>query len=127
MDNYGTPLDGHIDIALVQYLDYSADRIPEGYNFDAFLYKRKSFEHERELRAFFQETLKPSPNHGELVAIPTPEKGRQIPLDLDQLIEVIYVAPTSLTSIYDLVQKICTRYGLNKPIYHSSLEEKPLF
>lgn len=127
MDNYGSPLDGHIDIALVQYVDYSTDRIPEGHMFDAFLYKRKSFEHERELRAFFQEMPKSSPGREGLVAIPPSETGRQVPVNLDQLIEAIYVVPTSPASVYDLIQKICARYGLNKPIYRSSLEEVPSF
>jgi len=127
IDKNGSPLDGHVDLALVQYVDYRRDRIPEGYLFDAFLYKRKSFEHERELRAFFQETPKPGAGHGELVAIPPPEKGRQVPLDLDQLIEAIYVAPSSAASVHDLVKKVCARYCLNKPVNCSSLDENPSY
>lgn len=39
------------EVATVQYIDYETEWIPEGNVITPFLRKRKSFEHERELRA----------------------------------------------------------------------------
>ena len=37
-------------VGKLRYIDYTKDRIPEGNVFYPIMYKRKSFEHERELR-----------------------------------------------------------------------------
>ena len=38
-------------LGLVRYLDYTTDTVPEGNAYAPFIYKRKSFEHERELHS----------------------------------------------------------------------------
>lgn len=49
-----------IHIGTVQYIDYEYDKIPEWNIFYPFMYKRKSFEHEQELRAvYLWRTTKP--------------------------------------------------------------------
>jgi len=41
----------NIHIGIVKYIDYETESVPYGNSFNYFLHKRKSFEHERELRA----------------------------------------------------------------------------
>ena len=43
-----------IFIGLVSYIDYDKEWLPEGNHFYPFVHKRKSFEHERELRGLIQ-------------------------------------------------------------------------
>ena len=40
-----------VHIGKINYIDYSSEPIPEGNLFSPFLYKRKMFEHEKEVRA----------------------------------------------------------------------------
>ena len=42
-------------LGLVNYIDYEKEWLPEGNTFYPFMHKRKSFEHEREVRAIIQE------------------------------------------------------------------------
>jgi hypothetical protein len=124
LDDFGRPLNGHIDIALVQYRDYSADQIPEGYMFDGFLYKRRFFEHERELRAFFQDIPF---TQGRGPFPPPQEVGRQVPVNLNGLIEAIFVSPMAPPIFYDRVQDVCTPYKLHNLVHRSSLAQRPSF
>lgn len=43
--------DEQVLVGMVKYLDYEAEHIDPGNILSAFVYKRKSFEHEREVRA----------------------------------------------------------------------------
>ena len=47
-----------IYIGKVQYIDYEKDKIPDDTSFSPFVHKRKSFEHEKELRAIIRELPK---------------------------------------------------------------------
>lgn len=48
-------LPDHAHVGVVSYRDYERDLIPEGNLFYPLLHKRKSFEHEQEVRAMFHE------------------------------------------------------------------------
>ncbi len=75
-----------------------------------FLHKRKSFEHERELRAI----LNSSDDRTE---------GIKVSVDLNELIERVYVAPTAESWIFELVKAISIRNPKtkNKDIIKSEL------
>lgn len=108
----------------VQYIDYERDWLPEGNLFYPFVHKRKSFEHERELRAIFDEM---SANVGNL-SVRNPKKGQLIEVSLDGLIEAVYVAPTAPSWFRDLVEAVTGKYGFaHKPIYRSSLGQDPVY
>lgn len=119
----GTP---DIFIGLVKYIDYTSDLISENNLFYRFLNKRKSFEHEQELRAItFQFPLtRDNPSN-----LPKPpfKDGMLVDIDLDLLIEKIQVAPKSPKWIRELVKSVMTKYGLNKPVMKSPLDDKAVY
>lgn len=111
-------------IGSVQYIDYRLDFVPEDDLLRPFLYKRKSFEHERELRAIINvDDADETTWVGQTVG----SVGRTVPVNLEDFIEQIYIAPTSSEWFADLVRGVMTRYALDKPVIMSSLDEQPVF
>lgn len=119
-------------ISLVKYIDYSnASEDTIAVQESAYLpliHKRKSFEHEKELRAILTFPHQIFPHGGELPKeiLDNFPKGLLIPVDLEILIEKIYVAPTSPPWIKDLLTSISRKYDLNKEIMQSSLDDRPI-
>lgn len=117
-----------IHIGLINYIDYERDGVPKGNILSPFMYKRKSFEHEKELRALIW-----TPQHGRNDMI-NPEhniyknvSGLNVPVDLDVLIEKIHLAPSAPDWILELVKAVTKRYGLVKEVVRSSLDATPLY
>jgi len=119
----GTP---DIYIGEVHYRDYMTEKIPENNFFAPFLHKRKSFEHEKEVRALFIEYAKTKEGLPNLSKSPS-SGGIGVPVDLEKLVANIYVAPESLKWFFELVKSITKKYGLNKPVMQSALDAKPLY
>lgn len=99
-----------IHIGRINYIDFSKNFA--GIN-DSFWYKRKSFEHEKEVRAIFCDHQ----NKNEL--------GKLIPVDLSTLIDKIYISPTSQEWFKELVEDILLKYSIKKKIGESSMKDKP--
>ncbi len=104
-------------IGMVNYIDYDRTMIPEGNAFHALFCKRRSFEHEHELRAAF---LKPS-EANDL------QQGLYIPCNLDILIDEIFVSPASPDWFKELVSSILEKYSIDKEVKRSKLDEDPLY
>jgi len=99
-----------IQIGRVNYIDFSVKFA--GIN-DSFWYKRKSFEHEREVRTVFRD-------------FPAKEDfGKLIPVNLDVLIQKVYLSPTSQIWFKELVQDIMIKYDLKKKLEISNMTAKP--
>ena len=113
----------HAHIGLVQYVDYESFMIPQGNTMSPFLFKRRSFEHEHEIRAVIQD----SPfRAGQIDLNHEPDIAKHVPVDMSQLIEVLYVAPLTPDWYLDLVTKVTMRYGLRYPIRRSRLQDDPV-
>jgi hypothetical protein len=114
-------------IGKVLYIDYAKAVMPEGNAFWPFIHKRLSFEHERELRAVM---LKSPPTRGEgkgfNLEAPAPP-GMAMPVDVERLVNHIFVAPSAPTWFRELVENVLARYSLKKPVDQSSLDAKPIF
>lgn len=95
----------------VRYIDYRSDRIPSANVLHLALHKRRSFEHEREIRA-----LKMGRFNGE---------GTSVPVDLHWLIDAVFVAPTAPAWIRSLVERVTRRYGVNAHVHRSDLRADP--
>lgn len=114
-----------IYIGEVQYIDYNKEWIGERNIFTPYMYKRKSFEHEHEIRAINDQAPK-VPLPMESGATP-PEFGVWHKVDLHHLIERIYIAPSAVDWFRDLVQKVTVRYGFEIDVIKSSLDDEPFF
>lgn len=115
---------------LVNYIDYDTDEMPEDNTFHPFFHKRKSFEHEREVRAVVQELPVFADENGRMRVDRervSEEQGKTVPVDLGRLIERVYIAPTSPGWIAELVDRTAKRYGLRSEVVPSSLARKPVY
>ena len=104
--------DPYVDIGKVQYIDYRKQY--SGVGGSAFWYKRKSFEHEREVRAL----IRNHKNDG---------KGVSVPVNLDILIDKIYVSPYAPEWFSDVVRDVVKKYGIDKPVVYSSMTDIPFY
>jgi len=114
----------------VKYIDYETEWL--GFPRDGLkplIHKRKSFDHEKEVRAvvvrnFFENLDKINSNMEEEVNI---THGFHIPINLDVLIEKIYVAPNAETWFFDIVKSIIRRYDKSYTVIQSDLYQSPLY
>ena len=105
-------------VGKVNYLDYEKDSFDWGNTYNAFLHKRRSFEHERELRIIIDlSNGNPGIKTGDLKI----EHGHRIGIKLTELIESVYISPTAPKWIFKLIKSILTRYQLDFPVYQSKL------
>ena len=102
-------------IGKVKYIDYDTDYFSDENWLYPFVHKRKYFESEREIRAVIQEYYLIGKN------------GIDVPIDLEMLIEKIYISPTSPDWFSDRVKSIAKKYGINKDVVKSSLSDDPGF
>jgi len=106
----------------VKYVDYEKDINIGVDSIDRFFHKRKIFEHEREVRAVI--TIL---NKHPIVPKPIIDNGIYISVNLDTLIEKIYVAPTCPKWLTGLVKSISKKYNLEKPVLQSELDKQPIY
>jgi hypothetical protein len=113
-------------IGKVKYIDFEKDWMPEGNTLYPFVHKRKSFEHEKELRAIIQEFR--YKKNGELDwSKPSFDDGICARVDLGVLIDRIYLAPTSPKWLFELVKSITKKHKLDKDVLQSRLDDVPVY
>jgi hypothetical protein len=115
----------------VRYINYEKDWLPEGNTYYAYTHKRHSFEHEREVRAIFSEwPTRPDVKDGHAVidiSANNPEGGRLVHVNLEGVLENVFVAPTAPAWFSSLVGSVMKRYELTTPLNTSSLARRPVF
>jgi hypothetical protein len=99
-------------IGQVNYIDYKKEYIPFDDMFFPFLFKRKSFQYEREVRIITDV----GDNNIKL------NEGLKINIDISQLIEKIYIHPKSENWYKNLVIQLVTQLGFDFKIEKSDLE-----
>lgn len=77
-------------------------------------YKRTAFKHEQEVRAIINE-------------VGLTSAGKLVPVDLDLLIEKVYISPSAPIWFAKLVENVLVKYGLDKIVEHSKLDEDPIY
>jgi hypothetical protein len=121
--------DESVYIGVVKYIDYSTASINQTNLFNAYLHKRQSFEHEREIRAIVNKWPPPpaqvggKPDH----TLETMKSGIDIKVDIERLIEKVYIAPGSPDWFADLVKAVTQRYGYQFPVSISDLDAEALY
>lgn len=113
-------------IGIVNYIDYEKDFIPETNTFYPFVHKRKSFEHENEIRAVIQD-VPLGKNGGIDYSRSNSNNGVSIDIEPDKLIKKVYIAPASPSWYKELINSMIKKYKLNCPVIQSSMDEDPVF
>lgn len=115
--------DEDVKIGRISYEDFDMAFMPE----DSYgWYKRKSFEHEREVRLL----VEPDDDTQEELAKGY-KKGHSytltVQVDLETLIENVYVSPYAHQWFHNLVGREMKLNGLEKPVVYSKMNEQALF
>lgn len=116
--------DIQVHIGVVKYIDFRKERFSELNTLYPFIHKRKSFEHEKELRAVIMDWKR---KYLPEIRESTLEKGESVEVDIHRLIERIYVSPNSERWYIDLVRSILHKYELPIQVEPSSLSERPVW
>jgi len=121
-------------VGKVKYIDYDKNNIPTESSFSPFLHKRISFQHEKELRVIINHIptllkfgIKIVDKKTIDIIIDILEERAYIPIDLEILIERIYISPASPSWILELTESVVKKYDLEKEIIQSNLSDKPLY
>jgi hypothetical protein len=103
-------LDRETTIGRVRYIDYDKEYPDIGF---PHFFKRRAFEHEREVRAAILD-----------IETPTDCEGKAVGVDLDRLIVAVRVSPLSPSWFRTVVQNVTAKYDLDAEILASSLSQK---
>jgi hypothetical protein len=126
--------DDAIFIGKVKYIDFAKEAIenPRGVLnvLDPIFHKRLSFEHEKEIRACIHDVTRLNDVRDDGSSFVNVEKetppGLSIPVDLNTLIEVVYLSPTTVDWFYELVKSVSSGYSVNAKVHRSSLSSSPI-
>ncbi len=110
-------------LSKVNYIDYSHQAFSEYNALPSVLHKRKEFAYENELRLLTDGVME---NHSHSVENKD-LSGINIKVDINNLIDEIYISPFSVPWLQELVSNLCKQYSLDKCVMASSLNVKPIF
>ena len=130
---FGRYSDYEIFISKISYIDYEKDSIKERSEITPFLYKRKLFDGEREVRCFLVDdgdiSLFPDEEPMPVTALNeglSLNPGVNIPVDLDILIDKIYLSDKSSEWARAMIYSLFSKLSLPpKEILISTIHDKP--
>jgi hypothetical protein len=119
--------DTQVFFGSVQYVEMSQADPAIFFNaITPFIYKRKSFEHEREIRALIWiGDHEKTTDEQEIVDLVPSEEGKLVTVDLNELIEAVVISPLAPKWYKNLVESMVRRFNLFTQVYQSSLYEMP--
>jgi hypothetical protein len=125
--NYGKLKDSlpkEIYIGKVNYIDYEKDSFEYAESvLTPYFYKRKNFSYEKEIRAIIIEEINENKNS----KMNKNEYGINVKVDLNKLIQNIYISPELPNWYYGLIKSIIEKYGYKFEIKKSSINNLPMF
>lgn len=111
---------------LVEYVDYDKHEYWGENLTEYFILKRMSFSYENEFRLFLIPESVPIGDGLKEIENGPFGVGTNVEFDISQLIESVYLSPTSPSWFSDLVKKTITQLlGLEIPVYQSDLSRLP--
>jgi hypothetical protein len=122
---YQTLADGLPDachLGQVKYIDYRRDRFEAGNLLNYIIHKRKSFEHEHEVRAVVWKFA-----GSDLPFEAVGSQGLVIPVNIQTLVHEIFVSPDSKPVFREIVQGLAARYGVTAQVKQSGANDPPDF
>ena len=99
----------------MDYIDYSREWPNAN---EALWRKRLSFDYEHEVRVRII-------TEGGLS--PTPPEYMMLPVNLDEMIESVFMSPMAESWFKDVVVDVLMKYGLDKQVFHSALDDRALY
>jgi len=115
-ESFAKNTEDKILIGCVQYLDYDKEWMDELNLYNPFLTKRLSFESEKEIRAITHKMA-----HEQTPDYKLLENGKYVSVDLDRLIDCIYIDPKSSDPLIDATESVLRKYMIQKPVIKSEL------
>lgn len=132
-----------VGMSCIKYINYQEEIIRENNIQDPYIHKRKSFEHEKELRLILQNEneinlyLLASLKH----KIDNPyqnlnteswldeniPKIKKIDVNLNEMINTIHISPFAPKWIFELVKEISIKYNIFSDIKQSNLYDDPIY
>ncbi|TDP60333.1 DUF2971 domain-containing protein [Flavobacterium dankookense] len=109
-------------IGTVNYIDYEKDNIKFENDFSPFVHKRKSFSHENELRAIL-----PIEAPANVNKIDLQNGGCKIKINLNDLIDNVFISPDSPKWLFELVSETCKKFGFDFNVVNSNLNDNPIY
>ena len=103
-------------VGKVQYVDYTSEFVPEDNLFARVMHKRKSFEHEREVRAIVAQD-----------PVGDPPVGLLVPIEIRRLVTEVRVAPTAPDWFRAVVDEISERMSVDLKSGRSDLDRDPIW
>lgn len=113
-------------LGMVNYIDYLRDSFDPTNMILPFAHKRKSFEHENEIRAlitYFGKGSAAETDHIKLLG----DSGLSAQIDTGKLIKKIYTNPKCATWFTELVSTIARTYNIQAEVINSNLYTAPIY
>ena len=114
-----------ISLGMVDYIDYNTELIPEEYIDSRFFCKRKSFSHEKEIRAVLINI--PNLDNPNSIRSVLDAPGININIDLKELIDSVYVSPKAPNWYKSLLNDLHYKYEFDFEIFQSALDDNIIF
>ena len=126
IESLGPYNDFEVHVGRIKYIDYEKEAIPMGNLISPFMFKRKNFEYEDELRALIW-----TPQHGKNDILNQDNNkfantsGLYVTVDVERLLENIFVAPNAPSWILEIIRSVTNKFGINNKVTQSNLASKP--
>lgn len=115
-------VDEQVFVGRVKYVDPATEWIPEGNLLYPFVHKRRSFAHEREVRAVVQRPPQTTSSGEDAPA------GLDVEVDVDCLVESVFVAPGQPGWFKAVVQDVVEAFVANRiPVHQSDMDRAPIY
>lgn len=112
----------------VEYLDYDSAVISQLNMFTKMMRKRRSFEHEREIRAvIWKRSDRIDGDISKDGRVVFHQTGALVNVDLNAIVEAVYVSPHAPSWFFDVVANVTKTYGLSAQVKQSALSGDPVY
>lgn len=118
-------LPSDIYLGMVKYIDFEKDYFALDNIMNPTMHKRRSFEHEKEVRAMIQHFNEASEDYK--LDHEVTQFGLTIPFDINIAIDEIHLSPEAKPWFVKMIQETNTKLGITTPLKKSSLYDAAIF
>jgi len=115
-------------LGMVKYIDFENDYFSLDNAMNPSMNKRRSFEHENEVRAVINKPVEPFEGSEEYEVVrEMTEFGITIPFKINEVIDEIYLSPDAMPWFVRLILETNAKLGVTAPLRKSSLYDAAIF